>query len=279
MTAPAEPTDPADPTDQLEPGEAGDVGQPSHQLLIEVTVAAPVDEVWAHLRDPELVARWFGWSYDGLADEIELIFRQGATATEPAAGTDDPHVLNWDAGPEHGDRIELHADGPGTRVRVTRPAPLGAQGWDGIFDDIAEGWISFVEQLRFALDLHRGADRRTVFVASPLGDGAPDGAAAALGVRGEVGDAVGGPLGPEGGWTGAIAFRHAHQVGVRIDQLGPGLLVVVDKPAEDDPPHGSAMATITTYGLEGADHAELDARWQAWWAAEVAAAPAEAPPS
>ena len=260
-----EPTDAA-PTGSNEPTDP-------NQPLIEVTVAAPVDEVWAHLRDPALVARWFGWSYDGLADEIELIFSQSAQATEPAAGTDDPYVLAWDQGPEHGDRIELHRSGSGTRVRVTRPAPLGATGWDGIFDDIAEGWISFIEQLRFALDHHRGTDRRTIFLASAIGEDAPNAATAVLGtaVAGAgVGDAVAGPVGPEHAWTGSVQFRHPHQVGVRVDQLGPGLVLVLDKPAGDDAPLGSAMATVTTYGLTESEHAALDARWQAWWAANVA---------
>ena len=42
--------------------------------LIEVELPAPVEEVWAHLRDPGFIRRWFGWEYEGLEGEIEFIF-------------------------------------------------------------------------------------------------------------------------------------------------------------------------------------------------------------
>ena len=41
--------------------------------LIEVELPAPVEEVWAHLRDPGFIRRWFGWEYEGLEGEIEFI--------------------------------------------------------------------------------------------------------------------------------------------------------------------------------------------------------------
>ena len=42
---------------------------------VEVTVDAPRDEVWRALTEPEQIRHWFGWEYDGLEGEIELIFR------------------------------------------------------------------------------------------------------------------------------------------------------------------------------------------------------------
>lgn len=249
--------------------------------LIEVTIAAPVADVWAHLRDPALIARWFGWEYDGLTDEIELIFAQASTATEPTDPADPVHVLEWIHGPEQGDRIELRPSGDQTVLRLTRWAPLGDAGWEGIYDDIAEGWISFVEQLRFALADHAGADRRTVFLASPVGPAAEGGAAVALGlaaITGDVGAPFAGPIGPEPAWSGTVAFRHEHQVGLAIDELGPGLLVLVTKPAAADPPRGSAMVTLTAYGATPAEVDELDARWQTWWADHIAP-PVDASPA
>lgn len=241
--------------------------------LIEVTIAAPVTDVWAHLRDPALIARWFGWEYDGLTDEIELIFAQASTATEPTDPADPVHVLEWIHGPEQGDRIELRPSGDQTVLRLTRWAPVGDDGWEGIYDDIAEGWISFVEQLRVALAGHAGAERRTVFCASPVGPAAADGAAAALGVAsivGDVGTRFAASIGPEPMWSGTVAFRHQHQVGLAVDDLGPGLLVLVTKPADADPPRGSAMVTLTAYGARPDEIAELDARWQAWWSVHIA---------
>jgi hypothetical protein len=46
-------------------------------MLIEVALPVPVDEVWAHLREPALIRRWFGWDYDGLEREIEGDLRGG----------------------------------------------------------------------------------------------------------------------------------------------------------------------------------------------------------
>ena len=35
-------------------------------VLVEVTVPAPADAVWAALRDPAKIKDWFGWETDGL---------------------------------------------------------------------------------------------------------------------------------------------------------------------------------------------------------------------
>ena len=46
----------------------------SEPVLFEVVIAAPADTVWRALRDRSEVRRWFGWDYDGIDDEIEMIF-------------------------------------------------------------------------------------------------------------------------------------------------------------------------------------------------------------
>jgi uncharacterized protein YndB with AHSA1/START domain len=51
-------------------------------VRIEVTVAAPVDVVWEALRNPSEIRRWFGWEYDGLAEEIDAIFLENASASD-----------------------------------------------------------------------------------------------------------------------------------------------------------------------------------------------------
>lgn len=35
-------------------------------VLVEVTVPARADVVWAALRDPRKIEQWFGWDADGL---------------------------------------------------------------------------------------------------------------------------------------------------------------------------------------------------------------------
>ena len=46
---------------------------------VEVTVDAPRDTVWRALTEPEQIRHWFGWDYDGLEDEIRLIFVEHAS--------------------------------------------------------------------------------------------------------------------------------------------------------------------------------------------------------
>lgn len=121
----------------------------SDPVIWEVVVAAPADAVWRALREPSEIRRWFGWEHDGLDEEIDAIFRQGAKADD--AGR------TLDMGP--GGAISLEDRGDATVVRVRRAAPGG-------YDEINEGWLTFVQQLRFYLERHRGRRRRTVQIAT-----------------------------------------------------------------------------------------------------------------
>ena len=162
-------------------------------MLIEVALPVTVDEAWAHLREPALIRRWFGWDYDGLEREIEVIFVEEAGADAAA------HTLEW----ETGDRFELVPDGEGARLRVHHEPPTEG------YDDIGEGWTRFVEQLRFALTRHRGEERATHHLSSDV----PLALLPAL-------EAMGGEV-----W-----FRTEHQLGLVVAGLGDGLLVAVEKP-------------------------------------------------
>ena len=190
--------------------------------LIEVTLPASVEEVWAHLREPALIRRWFGWEYDGLAREIEIIFVEEAQADEHA------HALAW----EHGDRIELDPVGDETVLRLDHPAPE-----DAAYDSIGEGWITFVQQLRFALTRHPGEERRTHSLSADT----------ALPVV-EAVEATGGEV-----W-----FRSPHQLGVVAPDLGDGLLIAMEKPG------AAAFLTLTAYGDDDAALEASVARWEAW---------------
>jgi hypothetical protein len=126
-------------------------------VVVEVTVAAPADAVWSALRDPAQLRRWFGWDYDGLADEIDMIFfSDSATESEQE---------RWmDTG--GGGRFDL-SERPGeTVLRVSRAAPAGGT-WEGVYDDINEGWLAFIQQLRFMLERHPGEERRSFSTTHP----------------------------------------------------------------------------------------------------------------
>jgi uncharacterized protein YndB with AHSA1/START domain len=126
----------------------------SEPVLFEVVIAAPADTVWRALRDRTEIRRWFGWDYDGIDDEIDMIFF-GDTQVDDAART-------LDFGPAG--RLGLEDQSERTIVRLVRAAPTGQDTWDGIYDDINEGWLTFMQQLRFMLERHPSQDREALHI-------------------------------------------------------------------------------------------------------------------
>ena len=123
---------------------------------VEVTVDAPRDVVWRELTERERVRHWFGWEYDGLDDEIKLIFEEHAKLVPP-----DRIEMPMDG------LIELSDHGPQTLIRVTKPGDLDALEWKDVYGDIEEGWITFLHQLRYRLAVAPDASRRTIYRTGP----------------------------------------------------------------------------------------------------------------
>src|SRR5262249_8667603 len=141
--------------------------------------------------------------------------------------------------------------------------------WDDIFEDVTQGWIAFVQQLRFAVERHRDERRRTLFLSgAPLRTGDPlAGVALGLPENAAVGTtyAITAPMGDA--LAGRIWHRGRHQVGVTIDRFGDGLLIVMDRRPEAALPHGHSQVILTTYGQDERTFNELAARWRTWWSA------------
>lgn len=223
--------------------------------LVEVTISASADDVWRALRDPAAIREWFGWDSDTLEGEIDFIFVQRASAD------DDARVLSF----KLGDRFEVEDRGATCVVRVVRPAPTADTDWDDVFEDMIQGWIAFAQQLAFAMSRHAGERRRTLyFSGSPRRAGDPL-AAVALGLdAGSTGERTSIAMG-DASLSGTVWHRGRHQVGVTVDGWGDGLLVVMDRPANDRWPVGGSQAILTTYGLDDAAFEALRARWTRWW--------------
>jgi uncharacterized protein YndB with AHSA1/START domain len=214
---------------------------------IEVTIAAPVDAVWAALRDKNTIRHWHGWDFEGLDDEIDLIYFNHLTEDAEA------RTLSV----QEGDLIRLEPDGDGTRVTLTR-APRGVNPeWDAYYDDITEGWVVFMNQLRFAVERKPGVPRRTVFLNSHNKTGRN--LAQDLGLDQETADLPGEKVKTE------LWYRAENQQGVTVDTWGNGLLVVASCAPTEAKPDGVAMAVLSTYGLTDDQLAELTTRWRAWW--------------
>ena len=226
------------------------------RALIEVTIAAPADEVWRSLRDKERIAEWFGWQSDTLNEEIEWIFSR-------ASADDATRTLTFGKG----DRFEVEPRGEGCVLRVVRPAPSADHDWEDFFEDVTQGWIAFALQLRFAVERHRADKRRTLFLSgSPLAANGPLGARAlGLPTSGAPGTAyaITAPTGDA--LAGRVWHRGRHQMALTVDGVGDGLLLVMDRAPDAKQPNGHTQLVLTTYGLPARTFDELAARWRTWW--------------
>lgn len=235
----------------------------AERLLVDMVVAAPVDVVWAALREPGTIRRWFGWDDAGLDAEIRQIFLDEATAD------DDARTLTW-AG---GDRFELEAgdDGAVTRLRLHRRGHVEAW-WDGVHDLVDEGWIMFSQQLRFLLERHADEERRTVHAdgvdLGPEDDALLD----RLGLRSLGDDPVGSRYTvtrPDGStFGGEVFFQTDLQIGLSVDEEDDALLVVARRPPASAPPHGTAVFLLSLFGGAATDEGRREAaeqRWRRWW--------------
>lgn len=222
---------------------------------IVVTVAAPVEAVWDALRDKQKIRHWHGWEYEGadggLDEEIDLIYftravEEGTTLT---LGNGDEFVVE----PVEG----------GARITLTRAPRDADPQWEAYYDDVTEGWTTFLHQLRFALEKHPDEERRTLFYAGTGGrspadelgvDVRPAGAPYALELIGEPAQ-------------GQVWYTSEHQVGLTVDAWGNGLLVLSHIPPGEQKPDGATMAILSLYGLSDAGREAIDRRWQEWWRA------------
>lgn len=234
------------------------------RVLIDMTISAPAAEVWAALRDPAKALRWFGWDAESLPAEVDFIFVQYARADETAG------VLHFEGTP---DRFEVIDEGETSRLRVVRAAPAEATDWDDVYEDMTEGWITFVQQLRFALERHALAERRTLYFSAPKSDVRADARPLeALGLADLTSAAPGATYArdlPTGeALAGEVWHASRWQLGLTVPTWGDGLLIVHDPGAwTAGGGHGAGMAILTTYGLSEAAFEDLRQRWTDWWQA------------
>lgn len=221
---------------------------------LSVHINADTRQLWVMLREPAEVSQWHGWDYDGLADEIRTIYFSPTAVEGP-----DHRTLTL----EGGDTFLLEPGPDGTQVTIERGTPEPGSDLADWHEDITEGWISFLQQLRFALERHPNTRRRTAFFS-----GTPtDGQSIISRVRA---DSLGAPgeeyslTAPGGGeLTGRVWFRSERQVGLtvaRYAEHGHGLLILADQPLgiRDEP---SSLMIASTYEL-GAQN--LRGIWDGW---------------
>ena len=230
--------------------------------VLEVTVAAPVDTVWQALRDPVQLRRWHGWDDESLDAEIQVIYLNDAVVEDP------PYRLYIGT-----DTFDLAETPDGVRVRLTRAPRGGNPEWDAYYDDITEGWTSFLQQLKYALERHPGEDRVTHYRSgAPLSPGRIEDRLGLTDVAGQpVGRSYKATLPGGTSIGGTVFFRTERQLGLTVDSWGDGLLVVGEAVPAPYRPGPSSMAILTTYGLPPAELDSLRAEWDRWWDSEFRA--------
>lgn len=231
---------------------------------ITVTVAAPSEAVWEALRDKEKIRHWHGWEFEGLDEEIDLIYFTAYTEDATA------HTLDI----QGGDVIRVEPTAGGSRVTLTR-APHGTDPeWDAYYDDVTEGWTTFLHQLRFALERHPDDARRTVFLAGVGATSPVDALGLAEVATRPAGSAYEAALQGEA-VHGIVWFRSENQVGLSVDEWGDGLLVLSHLAPSQSKPAGAAMAVLSLYGGDAPTYEAVDRRWQGWWTQRYPTEPAE----
>lgn len=229
------------------------------KVLVELAIAAPAAEVWEALRDPVQINRWFGWDAPTLADEIQYIFVDHAKTRD--------HTLYFEGMP---DSFEVIDQGDHCLVRLIRAGAAGDDSdWDGANEDMTEGWLAFLVQLRFYMERHRGEERRTVYLSGGPVDGSTTLPRAFLGVDSLANSPPGARYTltlPNGeALTGTIWATSRRQVALTADAYGDGLVLVTDRSAANNPPVGNGSVNVTTYGLSPEAFASLEDRWTKLW--------------
>ncbi len=240
----------------------------------ELLIQAPPATVWQELRQPDRIIQWHGWEDPGLEAEIQALYVDTAVVEEEGTSL----VLG-------GHRIRLDpADGedgePGgaTVLQLTRtpPAPDEQVDWEAIYDDVDEGWATFLHTLQFRLERHPDDERRTGFWWGRTIDAYGPRPVVALGLdlldELQPGEPYEATLSSGDELAGEVWFRTPHQVGVTVEAWGDGLLVVAESPSLH-PPHAAAMVVANLYDVGDAERDALLGRITRAWNAEYTAEP------
>lgn len=225
---------------------------------LSVVINSDAQQVWTMLREPAKVAQWHGWEADDQAAEINEIY----FSPDVVEGADHTSlVVNG------GDIFTLKPVPTGTEVSVTRAAVDHNSEWAAWDEDITQGWLTFLQQLRFALERHPHGKRRTLFFSVP---GAEGSAIEKLGLSnvpapGEPYDLT---LATGEEVSGKVWFRSNHQVGLTVHNYaehGEGLVIVADQPAiAEVRPDGGSLVIVSTYDLGAHQLEAVRSRWDKW---------------
>jgi hypothetical protein len=225
---------------------------------LSVVINSDAQQVWTMLREPSKVAEWHGWQADDQAAEINEIY----FSPNVVEGADHTSLVV-----DGGDVFTLKPVPTGTEVSVTRAAVDHNSEWAAWDEDITQGWLTFLQQLRFALERHPHGRRRTIFFSVPGTEGS---AIEKLGVSDvpSPGEPYSLTLATGEEITGKVWFRSNHQVGLTVHgyaEHGEGLVIVADQPSIPDiRPDGGSLMIVSTYDLGAHRLEDVRKYWDKW---------------
>jgi hypothetical protein len=224
---------------------------------LSVHINADARQVWVMLREPKSIGQWHGWDMKGLDEEIREIYFTGATESE------DHKQLTL----SNGDAFILEPVGDGVQLTLKRGRESGEKS-DEWWEDVTEGWLTFLQQLRFALERHPNDPRQTTYLGA---DSLPSGGLlASLGLDNlpEADEPYSTTLATGEAVSGKVWFRSERQLGLTVDSYadhGGGLLIVATTPPHPEGrPEGGCQVLISCYGLGARRLAEIREAWDGW---------------
>jgi uncharacterized protein YndB with AHSA1/START domain len=225
---------------------------------LSVVINSDAQHVWTMLREPSKLAQWHGWEADDQAAEINEIY----FSPNVIEGADHTSLVV-----DGGDVFTLTPVPTGTEVSVTRAAIDHDSEWAAWDEDITQGWLTFLQQLRFALERHPHGRRRTAFFSVPGTEGS---AIEQLGLSDvpAPGEPYSLTLATGEEISGKVWFRSNHQVGLTVHNYadhGEGLVIVADQPAVPDlRPEGGSLVIVSTYDLGAHALETVRSYWDKW---------------
>lgn len=183
---------------------------------LSIIINAPIDAVWDALRNKEKLLQWHGWDTPRLEEEIENIY---FTDIKEDSADNGKRTLVVNGG----DTFVVEAEEDMTKLTLVRADLSGDPEWDTYYDNITEGWVSFVEQLRFMLEHSPKGSRKTFFSNLSL---KRNDVLERLNLADEkVGTHFEGQF-QGGDIVGSVWFSTPNQLGLVVDMWGPGLLIL-----------------------------------------------------
>lgn len=237
--------------------------------VVALSIEAPLRTVWAHLRHPDLIARWFRWDSPELPAAIRRTFVEEPTEGRTVVGDATTHTLSWPNKTVLSITAAAHEPGR-THLVVTRSSHDSFVGtYDGVRDEVDEDWITNCHQLAFALEKHHGLDRRTLAVFGLDAGQRRERLIDSVGLHGVRGIPIGGHVEgrrPDGTLLGGtLVYRTEFQIGLQLHGITEAFLVVQETPSASHPPNGTLAAILSTYGVDDVTFLEVEERWMGWW--------------